>query len=84
MRAQDRIDKWEDRLAKINAAVNAATNAAAPPVSKRERSAIVKNPSRRTGRLQSSNWYEKAARSIGISDSRLPQACDEERGEFGS
>jgi hypothetical protein len=42
MRAQDRIDKWEDQLAKINAAVNAATNAATPPVSKRERSAIVK------------------------------------------
>jgi hypothetical protein len=67
-------------LAKINAAVNAA----AAPVSKRKRSAIVKNQSRRTGRLQSSNWYEKAARSIGISDSRLPKARDEERGEFGS
>ncbi len=71
-------------MAKINAAVNAATNSAAAPVSKRERSAIVKNPSRRTGKLQSSNWYEKAARSIGISDGRMPKARDEEHGEFGS
>jgi hypothetical protein len=69
-----KIDKREEQLAKINAAAAA--------VSKRKRSAIVKAPSRRTGRIRASNWYEKAARSIGISDNRLPKRGDQERGYF--
>jgi hypothetical protein len=56
------IDQWEEELAK--------TNAAEAQLSKRKRSANVKTPPRRTGRLQSSTWYEKAARSIGISDNQ--------------
>jgi hypothetical protein len=49
----------------------AKTNAAQAPASKLKRSAITKTRSRRTVRLQSSTWYQKAAQSIGISD-RLP------------
>jgi hypothetical protein len=52
----------------------AKTNAAKAPVSKLKRSAIAKTPSRRTARLQSSPWYQKAAQSIGISD-RLPNGA---------
>jgi len=61
------IDQWEEQLAKRNAVKT--------PVTKRKRSATVKKPPKRTSRLQSSAWYEKAARSIGITENRLPHSA---------
>jgi hypothetical protein len=72
-RAQDRIEAKEDKVAK--------TKTAAASASKFKRTAVVKTRSRRTARFQSSDWYQKAVRSIGISDNRAPKRREDEERE---
>jgi hypothetical protein len=47
------------------------------PTSKFKGSVIGKGPSsKKTARLKSSNWYEEAARSIGIGKKKPPERRD--------
>jgi hypothetical protein len=61
----------------------AKTKAAAASASKLKRTAVVKARSRRTARFHTSDWYEKAVRSIGISDNRDAKRREEQRETLG-
>jgi hypothetical protein len=51
---------------------------AGAPTSKLKGSVIGKRPfSKKTARLKSSDWYEEAARSIGIGKKKPPERRDE-------